>query len=163
MNPLQRHRLDRSARRGVERADRRASTVKEWPISQASGYGTLFNLLSAGADTFEIDARLAAAGGVWIAGAMVDAIADDGLDLDADVWTPSAAVDADVYIYLELDRSDSTATIFAAETLPDGSASEYEHIEIVPLWFLPWSETLEGIDAENIMDLRHAVRLPAMA
>lgn len=86
----------------------------------------------------------------WIAG--VKTTVDDGLGMtyDTDHWTLDASLSADAEIYVILKRSDNTATINIAATLPDGDDDE----EVFPLWGLVWDGTNSRL--EKAIDRRES-------
>jgi hypothetical protein len=134
--------------------------------SKASGYKRPFDLADVADTTFSVMNYGALTATVWIAGKVLTAITPTGLTWDTvnlDRWT-SAAVSEAKYVYLEMDRAANTVGMIMAATLPDTTAAKYDYTEVHPLWYIPWLGTPDyKIDTASIIDLRAAIRLPAMA
>lgn len=103
----------------------------------------------------------ALAGGLWIAGVQITSISDGtgmtwvGAD---DEWISDAITDTS-WIYLLVDKTNATATINMATTIPDGTSS----VESVPLWKIGWDSTNATLDINNIVDLRNAIHVMGFA
>lgn len=128
----------------------------------AAAWPAFFDLVSLATDSFAVlGTSLAGTGAAWICG-VKKTIAASGMTWSTDRWT-SGTISASQYVYLDLDRNAASATIVMATTLPDGSHTE----RIRPLWSIPWippaGEVAGYIDTANIVDMRGAKQIEAMA
>jgi len=131
------------------------------PYNSRSG---LFAVHSYGLDRYAITGyNKELTGGVYMVGAQVGTItAGNGLAFVNDTWEcTDIADDTHQAVWLEMDRKTNYVTIISGQDFPDGRDSKYAYTEIVPLWFFKWDTDSEKIT--TIYDMRHCVRLPAMA
>ena len=125
-----------------------------------SGWKGLFDLTVPWPTWLNINGSQADLTGAWMVGVHIAISAGGGLGWNSmeETWG-STSVDYAKYIYLKMDRAYGDVYIIMTNDLPDGTDTE----EIVPLWYIAWDVTNSCIDKENIVDLRHAARLPGMA
>lgn len=127
-------------------------------------YAKPFDITDVTDNSFSLLRNSANAGWLWIAGRKITVIAVDGMTWDAendDRWLSGEITGAQA-VWLELDRPNNTVTLFMDTALPDDADPKYDNIEIHPLWLIPWDDVNDVIGSD-IIDLRDAVRLPAMA
>jgi hypothetical protein len=131
-------------------------------IAHLAAYAKPFDLDDLTENSFSVLRNNAQAGGLWLAGVMITTIAASGITFDTDRWE-SGTITAAKCVWLELDRQANAVTIHMGAAFPDGTATKYaEYMEIHPLWSIPWDEDNDVIGSA-IIDMREAVRIPAMA
>jgi hypothetical protein len=130
-------------------------------IAQVAAYAKPFALDDLTENSFSVLRNNAQAGGLWLAGVMITTIAASGITFDTDRWE-SGTITAAKCVWLELDRQANAVTIYMGAAFPDGTAAKYDYTEIHPLWSIPWDEDNDVIGSA-IIDMREAVRIPAMA
>jgi hypothetical protein len=125
------------------------------PIGTAgTTYKKPFDLTVASADSFEISDALTAQT-VWYRSKRISTItAGAGLTFDTDHWSPTSAISASQYVWLEMDNSNAGATSIAMGTdmQADPDDPRYDYIEVFPLWFIPFADS--AITESGIGDLR---------
>jgi hypothetical protein len=148
------------------------------PWGPSSKYNTLFQIKEITTTSYTIDSRGSRnnVGGdpydpsaVYLLGAKKDSISVGtgftwgGANLEYNSDPDPIVDDSQQAVFLEINRKTSGVYIIAAEEFPDGTAEKYAWTEVVPLWWIPWDSGDSVIDADNIVDMRHAARLPGMA
>ena len=146
------------------------------PWGSTGRYTKLFDLIDLDTTSYSIDSRGSrnSVGGdpydpaaVYLLGAKKDSVSDGtGFTFGALKWTstPDPIVDdTQQAVFLEINRKTSAVYLIAAAEFPDGTAEKYAWTEVVPLWWIPWDSGDSVIDSANIVDMRHAARLPGMA
>jgi len=116
-------------------------------------YYQLFDLYKVKTTSLEIRDDQADTSGAWIEGVHKSISAGAGLTAGGAGW--AGDVDHLKYIYLNMDRENATVEITMGDSMSDGT----DTVERIPLWYIGWDTD----HIANIIDLRHAARLPAMA
>ena len=123
-------------------------------------YKKPFDLVQVGTTAVAVADNGAKSGGIWLAGVKITSVSDgskmtwDGTDR----WDTDE-LSAENFIYLEIDRSDSTATIEMDTTLP----SPTDTMEPWPLWRIVWYSSGSKINTQEIIDLRDSIHITAFA
>ena len=131
------------------------------------GFQALFNTGPITQTKWTVRRDMVSSGGIYVLGAKYSAaLGVDGVTAETisgvQVWSSGELTDdTKQACFLEIDRSTNYVTIVAAESFPSGTAAKYEYTEIVPLWWFGWDDSDDIID--NVIDMRHSVRLPGMA
>jgi len=75
----------------------------------------------------------------------------------------TTAITATTFVWLEINRTEAFDVweVKSGTSLPDGSSSTYDTIEVYPLWKFVWSSETESIS--YALDLRQHYLLPTMA
>ena len=117
-----------------------------------------FDLADKAATTFSVMDQTGRTKGVAVVGIWRTVTDGAGLTWDeATKWT-SAVQSAACYVYIKIDREAPTApSIIIGASLPDGT----DTVEYHPLWYIPFADG--ALTWADVVDMRAAIRLPAMA
>ena len=117
-----------------------------------------FDLADKAATTFSVMSYTGRTQGVAVLGVWRTVSDGAGLTWDAATKWTSAVQSAACYVYIKIDReAPTTPSIIIGAILPDGT----DTVEYHPLWYIPFADG--ALTWADVVDMRAAIRLPAMA